>query len=202
MVGIMSQPSDEGVLKAKAADAPCPKSSRPWILAATILGSSMVFIDGTVVNVALPAVVVLGLGMAVSVAPLTTTVMSSVKQNRAGVASGINNAVSRTAGLLAIALLGIVMLKTFNSHLDERLRQLALTPEVRQKVDEQRTNLAGMEIPATAVIEQRQQLKNAIDESFVAGYRRVMLTSMVLALLSAVSAFLLIDGKTKKKNGV
>src|SRR6266536_1042414 len=51
----MSQPCDEGVIKSKAAAAPCPKASGPWILAATILGSSMVFIDGTVVNVALPA---------------------------------------------------------------------------------------------------------------------------------------------------
>ena len=51
----MSQPCDDGVIKSKVADAPCPKASGPWILAATILGSSMVFIDGTVVNVALPA---------------------------------------------------------------------------------------------------------------------------------------------------
>src|SRR5438445_7692511 len=51
----MKQPCDEGVIKSKTADAPCPKSSEGWILAATILGSSMVFIDGTVVNVALPA---------------------------------------------------------------------------------------------------------------------------------------------------
>lgn len=143
-----------------------------------------------------PAVVVLGLGMAVSVAPLTTTVMSSVKQNRAGVASGINNAVSRTAGLLAIALLGIVMLKAFNSNLDERLERLGPTTEVRQKVDEQRTKLAGIEIPAVAG--QRQLLKQAVDESFVAGYRRVMLASMALALLSAMSAWFLIDGKAKK----
>src|SRR5688500_11811786 len=51
----MSQPSDEGVIRSRAAQVPCPTSSGPWILAATILGSSMAFIDGTVVNVALPA---------------------------------------------------------------------------------------------------------------------------------------------------
>jgi EmrB/QacA subfamily drug resistance transporter len=143
----------------------------------------------------LPAVVVLGLGMAVSVAPLTTTVMSSVKSNRAGIASGINNAVSRIAGLLAVAVLGIVMLHTFNSELDRRLQTLPITPEVKRTIDEQRSKLAGAELPNVTDTALGQSLKQAVDVAFVSGYRRVMSVAIVLALLSALSAWLLIDGK-------
>jgi EmrB/QacA subfamily drug resistance transporter len=142
-----------------------------------------------------PAVVVLGLGMAVSVAPLTTTVMSSVKQHRAGVASGINNAVSRTAGLLAVAVLGIVMLHAFNSQLDRRLASLGITTEIKQSLDQQRSKLAGAELGENLDPMVKSELKQAVDESFLAGFRRVMAVAMALALLSALSAWLLIDGK-------
>lgn len=146
-----------------------------------------------------PAVVVLGLGMAISVAPLTTTVMNAVNANRAGIASGINNAVSRTAGLLAVAVLGIVMLHSFNSHLDNdldrQLRTLGLSPAVKQVLDNQRTKLAGAELPANFDPVVGRLLKQAVDESFVAGFRRVVAVAAGLALLSALSAWLLIEGK-------
>lgn len=142
-----------------------------------------------------PAVVVLGLGMAVSVAPLTTTVMNAVNANRAGIASGINNAVSRTAGLLAVAVLGIVMLHSFNSHLDRQLQSLGVSAEVKQVLDSQRTKLAGAELPANFDPVTARLLKQAVDESFVAGFRRVVAVAAGLALLSALSAWLLIEGK-------
>jgi EmrB/QacA subfamily drug resistance transporter len=142
-----------------------------------------------------PAVVVLGLGMAVSVAPLTTTVMNAVSQNRAGIASGINNAVSRTAGLLAVAVLGIVMLHSFNNHLDRELQTLGTSPEVTRGLADQRARLAAAEIPKDVDPALGQTLKQAVEESFVYGFRRVMAVAMILALLSALSAWLLIEGK-------
>jgi hypothetical protein len=139
--------------------------------------------------------VVLGLGMALSVAPLTTTVMNAVGKNRAGVASGVNNAVSRTAGLLAIAALGLVMLHTFNSNLDRRLSGLALVPETRRAMDQERVKLAGAQVPGDLEPELRATLKRTIDESFLASFRRVMTVAAALALLSTLVAWRSIQGK-------
>jgi MFS family permease len=139
--------------------------------------------------------VVLGLGMAISVAPLTTVVMSAVAETHAGLASGINNAVSRVAGLLAIAVLGIFVLNAFNSSLDSRLAMLELSPQVQQTLDEQRDKLAGAEVPASVGDEERAALERAISESFVAGFRLAMWIAAALALVSALTASFMIEGK-------
>ena len=144
-----------------------------------------------------PAVVVLGLGMAVSVAPLTTTVMNAVPANRVGIASGINNAVSRTAALLAIAALGIVMLHVFSRSIDSRLSRLEVSPEVRHSLDDQRINLAATTFPQDMGPPMRQVLKEAINESFVEGFRRVMLVGAALALASGITSLLLINSDAK-----
>ena len=142
-----------------------------------------------------PATIVLGLGMAVSVAPLTTTVMNSVQEHRAGVASGINNAVSRTAGLLAIAVLGLIMFKTFDNCLDQRLNQLSLTPEVRQTLNSQRIRLAAIDIPTGLDQAKIFSIKQSINECFIEGFRRVSLVGAALAFLSSVAGWLLIRRK-------
>ncbi len=144
-----------------------------------------------------PAVVVLGLGMAVSVAPLTTTVMNTVPANRVGIASGINNAISRTAALLAIAALGIVMLHVFNRSIDLRLSKLEVSTEAQHSLDDQRINLAAAALPPDIEPSMRQVLKQAIDESFVNGFRRVMLVGAALALASGITSLLLINGDAK-----
>ena len=144
-----------------------------------------------------PAVVVLGLGMAISVAPLTTTVMNSVSENRAGIASGINNAVSRSAGLLAIAVLGLVMFQAFDACLDQRLEQVTVAPPVRAALKDQRIKLAAAEIPAGIDETTRHQLKELINECFVYGFRWVMACGAVLALGSSLTSFVLLEPRKR-----
>jgi len=127
--------------------------------------------------------------MAISVAPLTTTVMNSVSEGHAGIASGINNAVSRLAAVLAIAILGIVMLASFNRHLGNNLAETGLSPEIRRQIDAQRIKLAAIEVPAEVDVTTKATIKGLIDESFIAGFRLVMWIASGLALVSAAIAW-------------
>lgn len=137
-----------------------------------------------------PPVFMLGLGMAISVAPLTTAVMGSVSQHRSGIASGVNNAVARTASLVAIAVFGIIMLHVFKNQLDQRLTGSAVPSAVIESIQRQSNKLAAIEIPADT--RTHEQLRRAIDESFVSGFRAVMLSGAALAVASAVTAGVLI----------
>jgi EmrB/QacA subfamily drug resistance transporter len=139
-----------------------------------------------------PAVIVLGLGMAVSVAPLTTTVMSSIDQSRAGVASGINNAVSRLAGLLAIAVLGLVFAASFNGRLERGLDALGLAGAERQAVEAQRGRLA-------AARSEDVRVQRLIRESFVGAYRVVLWIAVGLSVASALSAAALIEARPQPR---
>jgi len=132
-----------------------------------------------------PAIVVLGLGMAVSVAPLTTAVMGAVPSERAGIASGVNNAVSRVAGLFGIAALGLVLSIVFNRSVDGHIASANVSPQERARIDAQRSLLA-----AARVDDPRGRA--AIDAAFVDGFRVVVLIAAGLAVASALSTVFLI----------
>ena len=123
--------------------------------------------------------------------------MNSVSKERAGTASGINNTVSRLAGVLSIAVLGIVMLGTFTSQLSSRLEAMDLNPGIRQDIESQRVKLAAIEIPPEIDAAVRMKIRRSIDESFVAGFRLVMLVASGLALLSAATAWVTIEPKLR-----
>jgi len=139
-----------------------------------------------------PGFTVLGLGMAVSVAPLTTVVMSAVDQNRAGTASGINNAVARVAGLLSVAILGIVMVSAFSSHFNCGVAGLQLSPDTVQNLQSNETKLAALTVPAGIEPPTATKITDAIDQSFVFGFRLVMLICAAMSLVSALFAWRLI----------
>jgi EmrB/QacA subfamily drug resistance transporter len=139
-----------------------------------------------------PAVMVLGLGMAITVAPLTTVVMNSVSQDRVGAASGINNAVARIAGVLAIAVLGIVMVNAFGDRLNHELVRLALSPGVLQTVRSQTIKLAALPIPAGLSPATTAAIQQAIGEAFVFAFRIVMLICAGLGIASSAVSWLMI----------
>ncbi len=143
-----------------------------------------------------PAFVVLGFGMAVSVAPLTTVVMSSVDQEHAGTASGVNNAVARVAGVLAVAILGIVMVKLFSSSLNHSLASALLPPGILQYVRSNEIKLAGLDLPSSLDANTSALIRASISHAFVLGFRTVMLVCAGLSLASAAIASLMIPAKT------
>ena len=133
-----------------------------------------------------PAVCLLGLGMTITVAPLTTTVMGAVDSHRAGVASGINNTVARVAGLLTIAVFGVLLANRFNAEVGLRLDQIEVPAAVRAEIDKELPKMAGAELNNVPVeARQRAAVQRSIDEAFVSGYRVVMLGSAILALAAA-----------------
>jgi EmrB/QacA subfamily drug resistance transporter len=134
-----------------------------------------------------PAVVVLAFGMAVTVAPLTTTVMGAVDARHAGVASGINNAVARAAGLLAIAVFGVMLARTFEVRVRLRLDRLPLSPPALESIDRELPKMAGADIAHVPSIpaQERPTVRAIVDEGFVFAFRLVMIGAAGLALAAA-----------------
>jgi EmrB/QacA subfamily drug resistance transporter len=155
-------------------------------------------VGGSYFTTFFPGIGVLGVGMGVTVAPLTTAVMSSVEPRHAGAASGINNAVARAAGLLAVAGLGLVLRSRFEGELHRELALLALPSDILQLVESQRAKLAEIEFPTSLDAPARDALRSALDASFVAGFRALMLLCATFAGFAGITALFLVEGRPSR----
>ncbi|MBW3633354.1 MAG: MFS transporter [Chloroflexi bacterium] len=174
-----------------------PLTIGPSIVALAFLLFARPGTNGSYWTTFLPAAIVLGIGMAITVPPLTTAVMSAASQHQAGTASGINNAVARTAGLIAIAVFGVIVTTVFNRELTSRLDAMpALSPATREAVDVQRPDLAAARPPEGIDPDTAAAIAAAIDASFIAGFRVAMVIGAAMALLGAAAAWRLVEGKT------
>jgi EmrB/QacA subfamily drug resistance transporter len=161
----------------------------PIIAAAGFLLFAVPSVGGSYWQVFFPAFVALGFGLAVSVAPLTTVVMGAVDQNRAGTASGINNAVARVAGLLSIAVLGVVLLNAFSFYLNRRLLGLAIPAGATRDLQANEIKLAALTVPAGIGPETAAAIRVSIERAFIFGFRSIMLICAGLSVTSAAFAW-------------
>jgi EmrB/QacA subfamily drug resistance transporter len=172
-----------------------PLTIGPIIAAAGFILCAVPGINGSYWTTFFPAIVVLGLGMSLVIAPLTTTALSSVSGRHSGLASGINNAVARTAGLLAIPILGIFVFLVFSSSLDERVQDLELSQRAQQQLEAEKVDLGGAEVPPGVGEERAKKIETAINHSFLNAFRLAMYIAAGSALASAVAAAIIIEGK-------
>jgi MFS family permease len=119
----------------------------------------------------LPALLLFGLGLAMTVAPLTATVLGDADQNHAGIASGVNNAIARVAGLLAIAALGAVLASQFTASLDSRVSGEGLSPAARRALEDAKKRPLATDVPASVRGPERRRLEDALEDSSVSAFR-------------------------------
>ena len=132
-----------------------------------------------------PAVIVLGFGMTISVAPLTTVVMTSVESRRGGAASGVNNAISQTAALLALAVTAPLFSARFGAELTEQLRKASVPPPVAARILEDKSHLGAIQT-------EDHRERKAVDEAFVSAFRLVALLAAASSAAAGLTAMLTI----------
>jgi EmrB/QacA subfamily drug resistance transporter len=175
---------------------------RPLLLGPVITATAFVFfafapIGASYWKTFFPGFVILGLGMAVTIAPLTTVVMGSVSQDHAGTASGINNAVSRVAGVLAIAVFGVVMVSCFSSRLNESLAELHISADALHEIQANETKLGALAPPSGLPANTATEVRAAIASAFAHGFRLIMLICAGLAIASGAAAWGLIPAQAE-----
>lgn len=146
----------------------------------------------------LPGIATLSIGMTISVAPLTTVVMDSVANDRAGVASGVNNTAARLAGVLAVAVLTSVAVGYFSSTLAEQLHGRGVPAELVRQLSAHASKLAGLAAPAGTPAPITAAVTKAVADSYVGAFRLLVLVCAVLAASGGVIALISL-GKERQR---
>jgi len=178
-----------------------PLVAGPLIVATGLVLFAMPSMQGHYWTTYFPAFLVLGFGLTVTVAPLTTVVMTSVDQERSGAASGINNAVARVAGVLAIAVLGIIMVHAFGSRLEQSLASLRLPDPVVHQIKSQKSRLAALEAPAELDQAAKKALRAVVQNSFEFAFTVMLMISVALAVMSSGIAWVMVGKKVTPPEG-
>lgn len=168
----------------------------PFIVA---LGMASLILPGKNANYFiqfLPGLILFGLGMSLVIAPLTKSALS-VEEKYSGAASGVNNAVARVAGLLAVALLGVIVVAIFESQLSAKMASSQLPKPMQQQIMVQENKLGGISIPANFASSTKNVAQKTIEDAFVSGFRWAMTINATLAFLSSITAFFTIRNKKK-----
>jgi EmrB/QacA subfamily drug resistance transporter len=142
-----------------------------------------------------PAQIVYGVGLGLLIVPLTTVAMSALPDRYSGIASGLNNAVSRIAQMLAVAVFGLLMLTGFRQGLAERTAGLALPEAARGQLMAEARNLGATQPPAGLDAAAAEAVRTAIRLAFLDGFRQLMLVSAVLSGVSAATTLALVRSR-------
>jgi EmrB/QacA subfamily drug resistance transporter len=177
-----------------------------WLLAGGAICAGVGFLlfaalsaEGTYWRSLLPGVLLLGVGLTLAVAPLTTAVMSSVPQEKTGIASAVNNALSRLAGLVAVSVLVFVLAHGFSSRLGYELEHSNVPEAAQQQMIAQQARLHDTPIPGGLTQAQHAQAAAMLDQSFFAGFRSVMLSCAVSSWLGALAVLVLLRKQHRDK---
>ena len=146
----------------------------------------------------LPGVIVFGLGMSFTVAPLTAAVMGSVDDHFSGTASGVNNAMTRIANVFANAIFGALAVMFFSGALQKEITAVPLKPKEKQEIMASAKDLGNAKVPKGLADNDKKAIEKAYHESFISAYAKIMRISSGLAFLGALMAFVFIRNKAIK----
>jgi EmrB/QacA subfamily drug resistance transporter len=144
-----------------------------------------------------PGIIVFGLGMSFTVAPLTTAVMGAVSDHFSGTASGVNNAMTRIANVFANAIFGALAVLLFSGSLQQQLRTVPLNAREQLAVLQQAPALGNAKVPAAIAAASKRQVEMLYHNAFIDAYATILRIAAALAFLAALVAFFFIRDSKK-----